>query len=51
VDALRGYEGFTRENFLQLKKEYNVTWAVVEGNGTGLTCPYQEEGLAVCEIE
>jgi len=51
VDALRGYEGFTRENFLQLKKEYGVTWAVVEGSGAGLTCPYQEEGLAVCRIE
>jgi hypothetical protein len=51
VDALRGYEGFTRENFLQLKKEYGITWAVVEGSGSGLTCPYQEEGLAVCRIE
>ncbi len=51
VDALRGYENFTRENFLQLKKEYGVTWAVVEGNAPGLPCPYQEDGLLVCKIE
>jgi hypothetical protein len=51
VDALRGYEGFTRDDFLRLKAEFGVDWALVETNVPGLNCPYQRDGLAVCRIE
>ena len=51
VDAQRGYEGFSRDDFLRLKAEFGADWAVVETNVAGMNCPYQQGGLAVCRIE
>jgi hypothetical protein len=51
VDAMKGYESFTREDFLRLKTEFGVDWALVEKVVPGMTCPYQQDGLAVCRIE
>jgi hypothetical protein len=51
VESMRGYESFTREDFLRLKAEFGVDWALVEKVVPGMNCPYQQDGLAVCRIE
>ncbi len=51
VESLRGYENFTREDFLRLQAEFGVNWALVEREVPGMTCPYRQNGLAVCRIE
>jgi hypothetical protein len=51
VESMRVYESFTREDFLRLKAEFGVDWALVEKDVPGLTCPYQQDGLAACRIE
>lgn len=50
IDALEGYENFTREDFLRLRAEYGIDWALVEKPVSGLNCPYDRDGLAVCHI-
>ncbi len=51
VDAMQGYEKFTRDDFLRLKNEFGVDWALVEKDIPGLDCPYRQNGLAVCRIK
>ncbi|HKM89006.1 MAG TPA: hypothetical protein VJX29_00215 [Candidatus Acidoferrales bacterium] len=51
VDSLHDYRGFTREDFLRLRKEYGTDWALVEKEVPGLSCPYRRDNLAVCRIE
>jgi hypothetical protein len=51
VESMRGYENFTREDFLRLRSEYGVDWALIEKSVPGLNCPYEQDGLAVCRIQ
>jgi hypothetical protein len=51
VDSMNGYQNFTRKDFLRLKAEFGVDWALVEREVPALNCPYLQDGLAVCRIE
>ncbi len=51
VQSMRGYENFTPEDFLRLRAEFGVDWALVEREEPGMSCPYRQDGLAVCRIE
>ena len=52
VNAQKGWEAFHREDFLRLKKNYGVDWAVVQSPGVpGLPCPYVTSQLLICRIE
>ncbi len=51
VDALKGWDGFTREDFLRLHQRYGVDWVVTRHPVPGLTCPYENGDLSVCRIE
>jgi hypothetical protein len=50
--ATTGLNHFTQADFKRLETEYPaVTWTVVRGTApAGLTCPYQQQGYAVCQI-
>jgi hypothetical protein len=50
-DATYGLNHFRREDFIRLARQYPVTWTVIHGVApTGMTCPYQQRGYAVCKI-
>jgi hypothetical protein len=50
--ATTGLNHFTQADFQRLKSEYPaVTWTVVHGSPpAGLSCPYQQQGYAVCQV-
>ncbi|HLK62172.1 MAG TPA: hypothetical protein VKU19_01935 [Bryobacteraceae bacterium] len=51
VDAQRGWEHFQRSDFEGLARHYPVTWIVTQRPGpAGLTCPYTNRELAVCQM-
>ncbi|HVB35135.1 MAG TPA: hypothetical protein VNJ52_12290 [Patescibacteria group bacterium] len=51
MQAERGWEHFTRANFERLKREYGVTWIVVQRPGVdGVTCPYRNSAVSVCRV-
>jgi len=53
VSATAGWEHFQRPDFDRLKKDFGVTWIIVslgQAASIGLTCPYQNEQLAVCRL-
>ena len=51
VQAQRGWENFRLADFENLAGQYPVTWILTRSPGpNGLTCPYQNRGLAVCRI-
>jgi len=50
--ALSGWKHFTLRDFQRLKKQFGVSWVVVQQPGVpGLTCPYQNNAVRVCRIE
>ena len=51
-NATYGLNHFTRDQFLQLKREYpKVNWTVIRGVApSGLECPYVQNPFAVCRI-
>ncbi len=50
--ARANWNSFTRADFLRLREEYGVTWAVLEKPlRVPLQCPYQNDAVAVCRIE
>jgi hypothetical protein len=50
-DATYGLNHFTAADFTRLALVYPVTWAVIHGPApTGMDCPYQQQGYAVCKI-
>jgi len=51
-NATYGLNHFQAANFRRLQSEYPVvTWTVIHGDApTGLDCPYQERGYAVCHL-
>jgi hypothetical protein len=52
VDAQLGWDGFQKQDFLRLKKQFGVNWVVVSEPGiAGMTCPYRNERVAVCRVE
>lgn len=51
VDAAAGWQHFRKEDFQRLQRAFGVGWIVVEGRGVdGLTCPYRNEAVAVCQL-
>jgi len=52
LNAQKGWEGFHRDDFLRLKKNYGVDWVVIQAPGPpDLPCPYATSQLLVCHIE
>jgi hypothetical protein len=51
VDAQRGWKGFRRPDFENLRKRFGVNWFVLEQPQTlGMDCPYENAALSVCRI-
>jgi hypothetical protein len=51
VEAQSGWEHFQRSDFDGLAKHYHVNWIVTRRPGpAGLTCPYTNQELAVCQV-
>lgn len=51
-NATYGLNHFSAVDFARLAREYPVTWTVIHGPAPdGMSCPYQQHGYAVCEIE
>jgi hypothetical protein len=50
--AQSGWDHFTRADFLRLKREYGVTWVVLQQpDSKGLSCPYSNPSVLVCRVE
>jgi hypothetical protein len=50
--AQKNSKTMTKTDFLQLQREYGVTWAVLQAPDTrGLSCPYSNPAVLVCRIE
>ncbi len=51
VQAQRGWKDFKVGDFERLKREYGVSWVVLERPGVaGLECPYENGTLRVCRV-
>ena len=51
TQAQQGWRNFRKADFEKLKNDYGVSWVVVQAPGVaGLTCPYQNQSVAVCRI-
>jgi hypothetical protein len=51
TQALHGWKSFQKADFENLKRAYGVNWVVLQNPGVaGLTCPYQERSLSVCQV-
>ena len=51
VEAQRGWRTFQPPDLLRLKAEFGVNWVVLSVPGIeGLSCPYRNEQVAVCEV-
>jgi len=52
VRARKRWREFTRQDFLQLKKEFGVRWVVLElPSKAQLPCPYRNGRVTVCQVE
>lgn len=52
VRAQQGWTNFQLSDFRRLKREYGVTWVVLQHpGGSGLACPYQNRVVYVCRVE
>ncbi len=52
VNALQGWTLFRAADFRKLSKAYGVSWVVLrKPAAAGLSCPYQNESLMVCQIK
>jgi hypothetical protein len=50
-DATHGLNMFAAPDFERLAREYPVSWTLIHGVApTGMKCPYQQRGYAICEI-
>jgi hypothetical protein len=50
--ARQNWQQFRAEDFRRLKRQYGVTWVVLENPGVAeLACPYQNARVQVCRIE
>lgn len=51
TQAAAGWQHFSRENFLNLQRQFGVSWIVVAQPGVpGLSCPYRNRQVAVCRL-
>jgi hypothetical protein len=51
VEALDGWQNFQAKDFRRLKERFGVDWVVVAtAHGQGMTCPYQNQSLQVCQV-
>jgi hypothetical protein len=49
--AQKDWKRFTQADFLRLREKYGVNWAVLQlPENIGLSCPYQNQAVAVCRI-
>jgi len=52
VEARRNWQNFGLEDFQRLRRQYEVTWVVVERPGpAGLDCPYANAQVKICRVE
>jgi hypothetical protein len=52
VNAQRGIERFTLDQFRQLRTRYGVSWTVLPVTATvPLECPYRNEAAQVCKVD
>ena len=50
--AQQGWRGFRIADFERLRRDYGVTWVVLERPGAAaLACPFQNDAVLVCRIE
>src|SRR5580658_204417 len=51
LDTRKNWDHFRLEDFQRLKRENKVTWVIVQNPPTaGLSCPYSNEAVSVCQI-
>src|SRR5262249_44034609 len=55
VKARDGWKDFGSEDWRRLKKDFSVSWVVIENRGAAnpaaaLDCPYQNGAVSVCKI-
>jgi hypothetical protein len=51
TQAVKGWKHFTPRDFDRLKRDYRVTWIVVQGPAVpGITCPYRNALISVCQL-
>lgn len=52
VRAQTGWKNFQVQDFWHLKEELGVNWVVLQRTGiAGLSCPYQNNTLLVCQVQ
>jgi hypothetical protein len=51
VQAQTPWKSFRQEDFARLRKQYGVSWLVVQQAGVaGMDCPYKNEAVQVCRL-
>ena len=51
TQAVKGWQHFKRADFERLKREYGVSWIVVQRPGVaGMNCPYRNSLISVCQV-
>jgi hypothetical protein len=52
MQAASGWENFRAEDFVRLKKQYGVSWVVMQQpDSRGLACLYQNSAVRVCPLQ
>jgi hypothetical protein len=52
IEDQKDWKQFGKEDFERLRREYGVTWVVVEQPGpSGLDCPYENPAVRVCRLD
>lgn len=50
--AQEPWKNFQRDDFLRLKRDYGVSWVVLQQpDAKGLNCPYRNASVMVCKVE
>lgn len=51
TQAQKGWKTFQAADFERLRRDYDVTWVVLQQPGvTGLACPYENAAVRVCRV-
>jgi len=51
TDATKNWSGFTEKDFERLKKEFGVSWVILESSSkSALDCPYANATVKVCRL-
>jgi hypothetical protein len=51
VQSLNGWRNFQKQDFQRLKKQFGVSWVVLQQPGSGaMVCPYTNNAVRVCQI-